>query len=115
MHVTALISRLRQNLTQCRSEPGMIIGYHKLDAMETASLEFQQEIPPTRSALPIGELDCQHLAPAGPVDADRDQHRLADDHAGLAHPFVARVEDQIRRGSDKERLRPTDSWQIAPG
>src|SRR5438552_2034584 len=33
-----------------------------------------------------------------PIDTDRDQHRLAGDHASLAHPLVARVEDQIREG-----------------
>jgi hypothetical protein len=38
------------------------------------------------------------LAAAVPIDTDRDQHRLAGDHASLAHPLVARVEDQIRKG-----------------
>jgi hypothetical protein len=38
------------------------------------------------------------LAPVIPVDADRDQHRLADNHAGLAHPLVARIQDQIGEG-----------------
>ena len=40
----------------------------------------------------------QALTAAVPVDADRDQHRLAGDHAGLAHPLIARVEDQIGEG-----------------
>ena len=35
---------------------------------------------------------------AVPVDADRDQDRRAGDHAGLAHPLIARVEDQIGEG-----------------
>src|SRR5271170_3620683 len=42
------------------------------------------EIAPARPALAVGELDRQYLAAAIPVDADRDQHRLAGDHAGLA-------------------------------
>ena len=45
--------------------------------------------PPARPALAVGELDRQHLTAAVPVDADRDQHRLAGDHAGLAHPLSA--------------------------
>ena len=54
--------------------------------------------PALRSALAVGEFDRQHLAAAVPIDPDRDQHRLAGDHAGLAHPLVARVEDQIGKG-----------------
>ena len=40
----------------------------------------------------------RRIIEAVPVDADRDQHGLADDHAGFAHPLVARVEDQIGEG-----------------
>jgi hypothetical protein len=29
-----------------------------------------------------------------PIDADSNQHRMAGDDAGLAHPLIARVEDQ---------------------
>src|SRR5215470_6041257 len=46
MYVTALIGRLCQDLVQCRSEPGVIIGDDKLDAVQTARLEPQQEVPP---------------------------------------------------------------------
>jgi hypothetical protein len=66
--------------------------------VQTARLQPQQEIPPARSALAVGELDRQHLAAAVPVDADRDQHGLADDDPGLAHPLVARVENQVGKG-----------------
>src|ERR1700760_3351872 len=84
MHIAALIGRFRQSLTQCRPEPGVIVGDHELDTVETAPLEPPQKIPPARAALAIGELDRQHLAAAVPVDADRNQHRLAEDHTGLA-------------------------------
>src|SRR6266702_5585710 len=94
MHVTTLIGRLRQSLAQCRSEPGVVIGHHEFDAVETTRLEPQQKIPPARSTLAVGELDRKNLAPAVPVDADRDQHRLARDDAGLAHPLVARVRSE---------------------
>src|SRR5215831_6082391 len=98
MHVRALVGRCRQNLTECRSEPGVIVGDDEFDAVQTARLEPGKEIPPARSALAIGELHRQYLTAAVPVDADRDQHRLADDYAALAHPFVAGVEDQVRKG-----------------
>src|SRR6202048_5343906 len=84
MHVAALIGRLRQSLAQGGSEASVVISHYEFDAVETTRLEPQQEIPPARSALPVGELDRQNLAPAVPVDADRDQHRLAGDHAGFA-------------------------------
>ena len=76
----------------------MIVGHDEFDAVQTARLQPQQEIPPARSALAVGELDRHHLAAAVPIDADRDQHRLAGDHAGLANPLVARIEDQIGEG-----------------
>ena len=51
----------------------MIVGDDELDAMQTTGFQPQQKIPPVRSALPVGELNRQHLAPAVPVDADRKQ------------------------------------------
>src|SRR5215831_6818901 len=101
MHVAALVGRLRQRLAQCRSEPGVIVGDDELDTVQAARLEPGKEVPPTRPALAIGKLDGQDLAPAVPVDTDRDQHRLADDDAALPHPFVARVKDQIGKGFDQ--------------
>jgi hypothetical protein len=98
MHVAALIGRLGENLAQRRPKAGVVVGHDKLDAMETASLEPQQEIPPARPPLAVGELDRQNLAATVPVNADRNQHRLADDDAGFAHPLVTGVEDQTGKG-----------------
>jgi hypothetical protein len=53
----------------------VIIGDDKLDAVQTTRLQPQQEIPPARSALAVGELDRQHLAAAVPIDADRGSAR----------------------------------------
>src|SRR3546814_18654981 len=44
----------------------------------------------------LGHLHGQYLPPAVPVDADRDQHRLASNHAAFAHSLVAGIKDQIR-------------------
>ena len=46
-----------------------------------------------------GHLHGQDLAPAVPIDPDRDQHRLAHHDAGLAHLLVAGVEDEEAKGS----------------
>ena len=73
----------------------MVVADDKLDADEPAGFERQEKVAPARSALAIGELDCQDLAPAVFVDRHRDQHRLADDDPGLAHLLVACIEDQI--------------------
>ena len=45
-----------------------IIGRNvdKLDAVQTASLQPQQKIPPARATLPVGEFDRQHLAAGRP-------------------------------------------------
>jgi hypothetical protein len=40
---------------------GLFVGHDKFNAVKTASLEAQPEIPPARSALAIDELDRQHL------------------------------------------------------
>src|ERR1700757_2326850 len=98
MHVAALVSRLRQNLAQRSPQAGMIVGDDKFNAVQTARLEPYQEIPPARSTLAVGEFHRQHLAATVPIDADRNQYRLAGDHTGLAHTLVARVEDQIGGG-----------------
>src|SRR5215469_11613352 len=103
MHVTALVGRLRQSLAQRCAQAGMIVGDDKFDTVQTARLQSHQKIPPARSALPVGKLDRQHLAMAIPIDADRNQHRLAGDDPGLAHPLVARVEDQIGKSSANRR------------
>src|SRR2546423_14147266 len=112
MHVAALIGRLRQSLAQCRSEAGVIIGDDELDAVQAARLQPQQEIPPARSALAVGELDRQHLAAAVPIDADRDQHGLADDDAGFAHPLVTCIQDQIGEGFG-QRGRPAKCARVS--
>ncbi len=63
MHVAALIGRLRQSLARGGAKAGVVISHHEFDAVETTGLEPQQKIPPARSALPVGELDRQNLAP----------------------------------------------------
>jgi hypothetical protein len=76
----------------------VVVRDHELDARETTLAQPQQELTPARAALPIGELDRQDAAPAIPADADRQQHRLAADHTGLAHALVAGIDDQIGAG-----------------
>jgi hypothetical protein len=63
--------------------------------MQAAIAKRQQEVLPRRPALTVGHLHAEDLAPAVPVDADRDQHCLAGDDAVLAHLLVASIEDQV--------------------
>src|SRR3546814_1609928 len=64
--------------------------------MQAPVTQAQLEVLPLRGALAIGHLHGQYLPPAVPVDADRDQHRLASNHAAFAHFLVAGIKDQIR-------------------
>src|SRR5437764_15126621 len=51
MHIAALIGRLREGLAQCRPQAGLIVGHDGFDAVQTAPLQPQLEIPPARPAL----------------------------------------------------------------
>jgi hypothetical protein len=57
-------------------------------------------LKPTRKSRQLDRLSrlvssTARIGAALPIAADRDQHRLALDHPGLAHLLVARVEDEI--------------------
>src|SRR5260221_2804665 len=94
VHVAALPDRLGQHLANRRLEPLMVVRDDELDPEETAPLEPGDEIAPARTALAVGELDAQHLAPAFTVDADCNQHRLALNHPGLSDSFSTGIKDQ---------------------
>jgi len=47
-------------------------------------------------ALPVGELDSEHLALPFPVDANGDEHRLTLNDAVLAHLLITSIENQVR-------------------
>ena len=49
-------------------EAGVIVGHHELDPVQSALLQPEQELAPARPALPVGELDPEHAAPAVPAD-----------------------------------------------
>jgi hypothetical protein len=113
MHITALPHRLGQRLANRRLEPLVIVRDDELDAEEATRLEPGEKVAPARPALAVREIDAEHLAPAFPVDADRDQYRLMLNRPGLADPLVARIEDQIGIGLaqpalGKRRQRPVE-------
>ena len=101
VHVASLHGRLREDLADGRAKAGVIVGDDELDAAEAAAAQGEQEVLPGGAALAVGHVDGQDLAPPVPVDADRDQHRLARDHAALAHLFIAAVEDEVGEGLGK--------------
>ena len=96
VHIAALPGRLGQDLADRLLEAGMIVADDKLDPGQPARLQSDKKIAPTRSALPVGQLDRQDLPPAILVDRHRNQHRLTGDDPGLAHLLITRVEDQVR-------------------
>ena len=75
----------------------MIVGDDELDAVEAAAAQTDEEVLPGGGALAVGHVDRQDLATTIPVDADGDEHRLASDHAALAHLLIAGVEDEVRK------------------
>ena len=95
VHVAALPGRTGQDLANGLPKTFVIVGDDELDAEQAALLERQEKIAPARAALPIGEIDAQDLPLPVAVDRHRDQHRLAEDHPGLAHILVAHIENEI--------------------
>src|ERR1700730_10749807 len=95
MDIAALPDGFRQNLTNRRLKSRMIVGDHQLHAVKPAHLESAQELAPARAAFPIGEFHPQYLAATVPVDADGNQHGMADNHSGLAYALVAGIDDQV--------------------
>src|SRR5271156_4021268 len=95
MDVAALADSFRQEFANGRLEPRMIVGDHQLHAVKPACLESAQEVAPARTAFPIGEFHPQYLAATIPIDADGNQHGMADNHAGLAYALVAGINDQV--------------------
>ncbi len=77
VHVASLHGRLRENLADGCAKAGVIVGDDELDAVEAAAAQTDEEVLPGGGALAVGHVDSQDLAAPIPVDADRDQHRLA--------------------------------------
>jgi hypothetical protein len=95
MHVTALPNRLGQNLPDRRLQPGVIVRNHEFNPEKSALPQAKQKLPPARPALAVGTLHGQDLPPAFAIDRNRDQNRLARDHAALAHPFITGIENKM--------------------
>ena len=96
VHVASLHGRLREDLADRCAKAHVVVGDDELDTAEAAPAQSQQEVLPGRAALAVGHVDGQDLAATVPVDADRDQHGLARDHAALAHLLITGVEDEVR-------------------
>lgn len=98
VNVAALIGSLGEHLANGGPEAGVVVGDDELDAVKAAGLEGEEEVLPGGAALAVGHLDGEDLAAAVPIDADRDQHRLAHNHAGLAHLLITSVEARKSAG-----------------
>jgi len=94
VHIATLPRRLGQDLADRRLQAGMVVGDDKLYAMQATLPQRQQEVTPTGAAFTVSQLHSQNLS--SPLTIHRNQHRLTGDDATLAHPLVARIQDQIR-------------------
>ena len=75
--------------------------------------ERKQEVLPggprqAQEALAIGPSPPPGSPTSVPINAHRDQHRLAHDNAGLAHLLITGVEDQVGKGLLKRAGGPSD-------
>jgi hypothetical protein len=61
-------------------QTGVVVRHHKLHPLQAALLQSQQKLPPTRRALPVGQINAQDLTPAFAIHRNRNQHRLAGNH-----------------------------------
>src|SRR5208282_1622598 len=93
--VASLDGGLREDLADGRAKARVIVSDDELDAFEPAASQSDKQVLPRGAAFPVGHFDGQDLATPVPVDPDRDQHRLARDHAALAHLLITRVEDEV--------------------
>ena len=96
VHVAPLPHRLGQQLPDRPFDPGVIVGDHKLHPPQPARLQPVDKRRPTRLRLASGQLHAEHLAPAFPVNAERNEHRLGLDHPVEPDLLVPRIEDHIR-------------------
>jgi len=69
-----------------------VVADDKLDAGEVVSSSARKKLGPARPAL--GLASSIRLAPAILVERCRNKDGLADDDSVLAHPFVARADDE---------------------
>ena len=81
MHVAALPRGLLEYIPDDLPQPVVIVADHELHPMQAPIPQPGEKVLPGAAGLPVGHLHPQDLAPAVPVDADGDQHRLGTDHA----------------------------------
>lgn len=76
-------------------QPGMSSETTNSTPCRPRAFNISKKVLAPRSALPVGQLDREDLAPAFPVDADRDQHRLAGNDPVVPDALLAGVQDQV--------------------
>jgi hypothetical protein len=82
----------------------MIIGHHQLDARQPKLTQAKQKRALRGLTFSVGYLATQDLAPAIPVDAHCNQHRLRGHDAALAH-FLMSQASRIRYGNGSSSRR----------
>lgn len=80
-------------------EAEVVVGDGKLDSAQAAGTQLTQEGGPAGFGLRLGDLDADHLAPAGLVHSEGDHQRLGVDVASIPDLEVLGVEPQVGVGA----------------
>ncbi len=83
----------------------MVVADDVGHAAQAAGDQAVEEPAPVDLRLGQRARHAQEPAPAVGIDADRRQHRRVADHAALADPLVAGVEDEVGAGAEAPRSR----------
>ena len=95
VHGAALPGRA-EDLRDRRLQARVRVGDRELDADQAARDQRAQELAPERLGLGLADVEAEDLAPAGLVDAVRDDDALVHDAAAVADLLDLGVEEQIR-------------------
>ncbi len=98
MHRAALPWRAAEDTSDRGIKAGVGVGDDELDADQAAGDEAAQELRPKGFGLGFADVKSDELAPAGLVNAMRDDHALAADAAAVAHFLDFGVDKQEAAG-----------------
>src|SRR6266540_4230991 len=85
-----------EHLTDRLLQPGVRVGNDQLHAAQATLDKSAQEAAPERLGLGLADVERDHLAVAGLVDAVGEHQCFADDTAAVADLLDLRVQPQVR-------------------
>ena len=97
MELAALPGDAGKDGSAGRLQAGMVVGDDQLDSVQAAPNQAFHEGAPVNFGLRQGDRNAEHPALAVSGDANGNQHGTIDQASAFAHPFIAGVEENIRR------------------